>query len=65
MTHQGGSFRLHIESCRREPNRYAWVILDHEHIVRQSCHSLPSEQEARRRGRAELKDVEALWRDSR
>jgi hypothetical protein len=65
MTEQQGSFRLRVEPCRREPTRYSWMVLDHEQVVRQSCYSLPSKQMARRRGQAELKDVEALWRDSR
>lgn len=64
MTDHHGSFRLRVEPCRREPTRYTWTVLDHEQVVRQSCHSLPSEQMARSRGLSELKDVRALWRDS-
>ncbi|MGH1570984.1 hypothetical protein ACRAWG_10235 [Methylobacterium sp. P31] len=60
MTGQEGSFRLRVEPCRRELNRYSWTISGRGHVVRQSCYSLPSEQEACSRGQLALKDVEAL-----
>ncbi|WP_336492319.1 hypothetical protein [Methylobacterium nigriterrae] len=56
---------LQVEPCKDDPSRYHWVIRDRDHVVRQSCYSLPSEEEARHEGRAALQEAAALVRDSR
>ncbi|WP_162560798.1 hypothetical protein [Methylobacterium durans] len=55
---------LQVEPCANDPGRYRWVICDRDHVVRQSCYSLASEEEARNEGRAALREAAALLRDS-
>ncbi|MER2265812.1 hypothetical protein [Methylobacterium oxalidis] len=56
---------LQVEPCENDPGRFRWVIRDRDHVVRQSCYSLASEDEARTEGRAALQEAAALLRDSR
>ncbi|WP_336490025.1 hypothetical protein [Methylobacterium nigriterrae] len=56
--------RLHVQSCKEDPSRYCWFIQEREHIVRQSCYSLPDEHEALAQGCQALQEAAAIWRDS-
>ncbi|MER2269122.1 hypothetical protein [Methylobacterium oxalidis] len=56
---------LQVEPCENDPSRYRWVIRDRDQVVRQSCYSLASEEEARTEGQAALQEAAALLRDSR
>ncbi|WP_162560767.1 hypothetical protein [Methylobacterium durans] len=55
---------LQVEPCTKDPSRYRWIIWDRDHVVRQSCYSLASEQEALTQGWAAFQDAAAIWRDS-
>ncbi|WP_132257005.1 hypothetical protein [Methylobacterium segetis] len=55
---------LQVEPCENDPSRYRWLIRDRDHVVRRSCYSLASEEEARTEGEAALQEAAAMLRDS-
>ncbi|GEP11507.1 hypothetical protein [Methylobacterium gnaphalii] len=55
---------LQVEPCKDDPSRFRWIIRDRDHVFRQSCYSLASEEEARTEGSAALREAAALLRDS-
>ncbi|MER2268521.1 hypothetical protein [Methylobacterium oxalidis] len=56
--------RLHVQRCKDDPSRYRWFIQNRGHVLRQSCYSLPDENEALAQGCRALEEAAAIWRDS-
>jgi hypothetical protein len=58
-------FTLHIERCRTNLGRYEWIVRSEQHVVRRSLQSAPTARQAQLQGQTAMRELTALWRDSR